>query len=116
VGSSGRDEDEDDAIPISLLDLLEEIGSDYHQYLALNQAALKDRDDRVVMDLGLGKWAFPARRDCETRRLEIAEELRALGEDEKHAVRSVLEPVGAWHALTLPDLLDAMDPTDPRSL
>lgn len=114
VGSLRREED--DAIPISLLDLLEEIASDYHQYLELNQAALKDRDDRVVMDLGLGKWAFPARRDCETRRLEIAGELRALGREEKHAVRSVLEPVGAWHALTLPDVLDAMDPSDPRSL
>jgi glutathione S-transferase len=110
------DRGEDDAIPISLLDLLDEIGTDYHQYLALNQTALKDRDDRVVMDLGLGKWAFPARRDCETRRLEIADELRTLGREEKHAVRSVLEPVGAWHALTLPDLLDSMDPTDPRSI
>lgn len=114
VGSLRREED--DAIPISLLDLLEEIASDYHQYLELNQTALKDRSDRVVMDLGLGKWAFPARRDCETRRLEIARELRALGREEKHAVRSVLEPIGAWHALTLPDVLDAMDPSDPRSL
>ena len=107
---------EDDAIPISLLGLLEEIASDYHQYLALNQTALKDRDERVVMDLGLGKWAFPARPECETRRLEIAEEVSALGSEEQYAVRSVLEPLGAWHALTMSDLIDAMEPTDPRSL
>jgi hypothetical protein len=113
---SSSDPGDDDAIPISLLDLLGEIGSDYHQYLALNQTALKDRDDRVVMDLGLGKWAFPARRACEARRLETAEELRALAPEEKHAVRRVLEPVGVWHLLTLPDLLDVMDPSDPRSL
>ena len=49
-------------------------------------------------------------------RLEIADEVRALGTEEKHAIRSVLEPVGAWHALTLPSLLDAIDPADPRSL
>lgn len=44
----------DDAIPISLLGILEDLARDYHLYLTLNQSALKDREDRVAMDLGLG--------------------------------------------------------------
>jgi hypothetical protein len=105
-----------DAIPISLLAVLEELASDYHLYLALNQRALKDHGDRVVMDLGLGKWGFPVRRECEIRRLETAEELKAMCAEERHAVRGVLEPVGAWHALTLPSALEEMSVSDPRSL
>lgn len=108
--------DEDDVIPIALLGILEEIARDYHHYLALNQVALKDRTSRVVMDLGLGDWAFPARSACETRRVSIAEEVRAMVDHERHSVRRVLEPVGAWHVLTLPDVRDPVDPSDPRSL
>jgi len=105
-----------DAIPISLLSVLEELARDYHSYLALNQRALKDRGDRVVMDLGLGKWGFPVRRECEMRRLETAEELKAMCPEARNAVRSVLEPVGAWHVLTLPSVFEEMSVSDPRSL
>jgi hypothetical protein len=35
---------------------------------------------------------------------------------ERRDVRRVLEPVGAWHALTLPSVLSGIDPSDPRSL
>ncbi len=106
----------DDVIPISLLVLLEEIAGDYHAYLAGNHRALKDRLDRVVLDLGLGRRALPVRRRCEERRVEIGRELECLGRLERRDVRRVLEPVGAWHTLTLPSVLSEIDPTDPRSL
>jgi glutathione S-transferase len=106
----------DDAIPISLLRVLAELARDYHGYLVVNQQALKDREDRVLLDLGLGKQAFPVRPDCEARRIEIAEELQALEPAARLDVRRVLEPVGAWHALTLPAVIEAIDPADPRSL
>jgi hypothetical protein len=107
---------EDDAIPISLLGILQDLSRDYHAYLISNQESLKDHEDRVSLDLGLGKWAFPTRRICESRRVEIAQELRALEHEDRQAVRRVLEPVGAWHVLTLPEVLDTTDPTDPRAI
>jgi hypothetical protein len=82
----------------------------------MNQAALKGREDHVLLDLGLGKRAFPVRPACEARRIEIAEEVKALEPAARLDVRRVLEPVGAWHVLTLPAVFDAIDPTDPRSL
>lgn len=106
----------DDALPVSLLPILEEIGRDYARYLVANQSALKDGEDRVVLDLGLGKWAFPARRTCELRRAAIAEELSGMAREERTDVRRMLEPVGAWPVLTLPRILEPFDPTDPRSL
>ncbi len=106
----------DDAIPISLLAVLAELARDFHGYLVMNQEALKDREDHVLLDLGLGKRAFPVRPACEARRIEIAEEVKALEPAARLDVRRVLEPVGAWHVLTLPAVLDAIDPADPRSL
>ena len=106
----------DDAIPITLLSLLEEVSRDYHRYLALNQTALKDHHDCVRMALETGDRTFPVQQACEIRRLETSKELKALEASERQAVRRVLEPVGAWHVLTLPDVLEEMDPLDPRSL
>lgn len=106
----------DDVIPISLLALLEEIASDYHAYLVGNQRALKDQGDRVMLDLGYGRRALPVRSRCEERRVEIGRELEGLGRLERQDIRRVLEPVGAWHALTLPAVLLEVDPSDPRSL
>jgi glutathione S-transferase len=106
----------DDAIPISLLPVLAELACDFHGYLVMNQEALKDREDRVLLDLGLGKRPFPVRAACETRRIEIAEEVAALEPAARLDVRRVLEPLGAWHVLTLPAVGDTVDAADPRSL
>lgn len=106
----------DDVIPISLLGLIEEIALDYHAYLLGNQRALKDRADHVELDLGLGRRALPVRRRCEERRIEIGRELDGLDPRMRRDVRRVLEPVGAWHVLTLPPVLSAVDASDPRSL
>jgi glutathione S-transferase len=111
-----RPEASDDVVPISLLVLLEEIATDYHAYLVGNQRALKDRTDRVMLDLGFGRRALPVRSRCEERRVEIGQELGGLGRLERQDIRRVLEPVGAWHALTLPSVLSETDPSDPRSL
>jgi len=109
-------EPSEDVIPISLLALLEEISSDYHAYLVGNQRALKDQTDRVMLDLGYGRRALPVRSRCEERRVEIGRELEGLGRLERQDIRRVLEPVGAWHALTLPAVLSEVDSSDPRSL
>lgn len=114
--SSGPSRSSDDVIPISLLVLLEEIATDYHAYLVANQRALKDHTDRVVLDLGFGRRALPVRRRCEERRVEIGSELGSLDQSERRDVRRVFEPVGAWHALTLPSVLSEIDLSDPRSL
>jgi hypothetical protein len=106
----------DDVIPISLLLVLEEIALDYHAYLAGNQRALKDESDRVILDLGLGRRALPVRRRCEERRVEIGRELAALDLLERRDVQRVIEPVGAWHALTLPPVISELDSSDPRNL
>lgn len=108
--------DGDDAIPISLLAILEEIAQDYHRYLVANQEALKDGEDSVSIDRGLGFRKGPVRPVCEARRMEIAEALRAMPHEARQDVRRVLEPVGAWHVLTLPAVLRALDPSDPRSI
>ena len=106
----------DDVIPISLLPVLEEIAGDYHAYLIENHASLKGRLDRAILDLGLGKRAFPVLRECEARRVAIGGELAALSQEDRRDVRRVLEPVGAWHVHTLPTALEEIDPADPRSL
>jgi glutathione S-transferase len=106
----------DDAIPISLLAVLEEIARDYHAYLLANHAALKDRRSRLRLDLGLGKRELAVRADCEARRVALARELASLSLDDRRDVCRVLEPVGAWHVLTLPAVLEEIDPADPRSL
>jgi glutathione S-transferase len=106
----------DDVVPISLLPVLREIALDYHAYLVGNHRALKDQSDRVILDLGFGRRALPVRGRCEQRRVEIGRELQSLDRLERRDVRRILEPVGAWHALTLPSAISEIDPSDPRSL
>ena len=106
----------DDVIPISLLGLLEEITVDYHAYLLGNQRAMKDESDRVMLELDLGRRALPVRHRCEARRVEIGRELESLDRCERLDIARVLEPVGAWHALTLPSVLPEIDAADPRNL
>lgn len=108
--------DEGDVIPISLLGVLGEIAMDYHAYLALNHQALKDREDEVLLDLGLGRRPLPVQAECERRRVAIGRELSAHDRDVRRRIAGMLEPVGAWHVLTLPPVLEDMDPSDPRSL
>lgn len=108
--------EEDDALPISLLDLLEEIAGDYHAYLDANRTALKEHVESVELDVGLGKRAFETRAACEASRFAIGQEIRSLAPEARKAVRRVLEPVGVWHVLTLPAVLDDLDPADPRTL
>ena len=114
--ATGTRDPSDDVIPISLLGLLEEVAGDYHGYLVGNQRALKDGSDRVMLDLGLGRRALPVRRHCEERRVEIGREIEALVSDQRQDIRRVLEPVGAWYALTLPAVLPELYSADPRCL
>jgi glutathione S-transferase len=106
----------DDAIPISLLGVFDSLAGDYHAYLEANHAALKDGRDRVVLDLGLGPRAFAVRPECEMRRVGIGRELAERETRERRDVRRMLEPVGAWHALSWPPATPRPDPADPRSL
>ncbi|MEM9173665.1 MAG: hypothetical protein AAGC67_00380 [Myxococcota bacterium] len=115
-GAGDAAHDVGDVIPISLLGVLEEIAADYHAYLALNHRALKDREDEVRLDLGLGREALPVQAECEARRLVIGRELAALDRPLRRHLAGTLEPLGAWHVLTLPPVLEAHDPRDPRSL
>jgi len=107
---------EEDVIPISLLAILEEIGGDYHDYLALNHRALKDHEESVEMDLGLGRRRLPVQRAAEQRRIEAGREIAALDRPVRRRVFEVLEPMGVWHGLTLPAAIADLDPADPRSL
>ncbi len=106
----------DDVLPISLLPLLGEIAGDYHGYLVANHRACKDHADHVLIDLGLGRRRLPVRPECETRRAETARELAQRSPTERKEVRRVLEPVGAWYALTLPPVIEEIAASDPRSL
>lgn len=106
----------DDVIPISLLPVLEEIAADYHAFLVENHQACKDGTDRVLLDLGLGRRAMPTRWVCEERRAEIGRELGLWSPAQRRDVRQVLEPVGLWHAMTLPPVAGELDPADPRNL
>ena len=106
----------DDVIPISLLAVLEEIAADYHVYLARNHQALKDHESHVRLDLGLGPQSLPLQPVAERRRTEIGREIAALDRSARRRVVEVLEPMGAWHVLTLPAVLADLDPADPRSL
>lgn len=113
----GAAEDEaDDALPISLLAVIEALGRDYHAYLALNQRALKDGLDHVELDLGRGLERLPVDPACERRRVLVAQELAGLDRSVRRTVARMLEPLGAWHVLTLPPVLAVPDPSDPRSL
>ncbi len=116
AAEAGAAEEEQDVIPISLLAALEEVARDYHAYLALNHQALKDHEDEVLLDLGLGRRPLPVQAECEQRRVVIGRELAALSRDVRRTVSEMLEPVGAWHVLTLPPVLSEVDASDPRSL
>ena len=78
--------------------------------------ALKDHEDEVRIDLGLGRQPLPVQPECEARRTAIGRELSSLDRDVRRRIAGMLEPVGAWHALTLPPVLEEMDTSDPRSL
>lgn len=106
----------DDVLPISLLSVLERMSGAFHEFLLANQQALKDDADRVVMDLGLGPRSLPVSPECEARRMEIAQIVGALSPGDRDSVRRILEPVGAWHALVVPPVLEPPDAGDPRSL
>lgn len=106
----------DDVIPISLLDVLAEVGADYHAYLACNHQALKDDEDEIFLDLGLGERGLPVQSESESRRIELGRELRSLDRTTRRRVAGILEPVGVWHVLTLPPAIQEVDPADPRSL
>jgi len=105
-----------DVLPISLLGILHEVGDDYHAYLTLNHQALKDHGDRVLLDLGLGKRPLPVQEECEIRRIAIGRELGRLPRPGRRRVAEMLEPLGVWHALSLPPALEEVDPADPLAL
>ena len=105
-----------DVIPISLLDVLEELAGDYHTYLTANHRALKDHEREVQLDLGLGREPLPVQVECEARRVAIGRELSRLERGVRRRIAGMLEPLGAWHALTLPSVLQDVDASDPRSL
>jgi glutathione S-transferase len=106
----------DDALPISLLTVLEEIARDYHSYLENNHRALKDHESHVQADPNLGLRALPVQLEAEIRRVDLGAELAALDRTARKRVTEFLEPLGAWTALTWPPALEEMDPADPRSL
>ena len=108
--------EEEDVLPVSLLAVLSEVGADYHAYLTLNHQALKDHEDRVLLDLGLGKRPLPVQEECEIRRIAIGRELGTLARPDRRRVSEMLEPLGVWHALTLPPALEEVDPADPLAL
>lgn len=107
---------EDDAVPISLLAILEEIAGDYHTYLERNHRALEAGQTQLRLDLGDGRSSWPVRPECERRRVAIRRDLTRAERATRRLVAGVLEPVGAWRVLALPPVLEALDPADPRSL
>jgi hypothetical protein len=46
----------------------------------------------------------------------MGRELGVWPRDVRREIRQVLEPVGLWHATTLPPIGAEIDPADPRSL
>ena len=106
----------DDAVPISLLAVLEEIGRDFFAFVPLNHRALKDGETHVDLDLGLGRRPFPTLRAVELARVTLGRELAGVSPGERRRVERVLDPFGLWDALRLPPLADTLDPADPRAL
>lgn len=107
---------DDDAIPISLLALLRELAHDHHAYLEVNRAALVEGEERVPLDLGFGPMVLPAWAEHELRRAAIGREIAGLSGAARRAVRQMLEPLGAWRALALPQAIGEVELGDPRSL
>lgn len=116
VGAAGIASAPDDAIPFSLIGLLREVALDYHAYLAANRDALAAGEDSVELDLGFGRTRLPAWRECEERRMALAEEIAVLGDAERRAVRQMLEPIGAWRVHRLPPAIASLEASDPRAL
>lgn len=108
----------DDAIPLSLIPILQALAQDFLVYLDANREALWDGHAgvEVELDSGPGRIAMPAWRRFELRRAEIAEELARLAPVERRAVRQMLEPLGAWSVLTLPAVIEPPSLADPRAL
>jgi len=106
----------DDALPLPLLSVLAEIAGDYHVYLERNRAALLDGRDRVEVDFGLGAKWVPVSRGCESRRAAIGREIAALSERDRRTVRQMLEPLGIWRVVVLPEAQTAPALDDPRSV
>ncbi|MEZ4332001.1 MAG: hypothetical protein R3F35_09600 [Myxococcota bacterium] len=106
----------DDAIPIGLLPILETLAADFLAYLDANREAIWDGRAELVLELDAGSTTMPAWRRFERRRAEIAGELARLGPDARRAVRQMLEPLGAWYVLTLPEVVEAPALGDPRGL
>lgn len=105
----------DDAIPLSLLEVLCEIATDYLIYLEGNREALLAGSDHVEIDFGLGTKTVPAWRHCEERRAALGQDLAALAGSERRSVRQMLDPLGAWRTLCLPAVVDPIALGDPRS-
>lgn len=107
---------DDDAIPVSLLAVLGELAHDYHGYLEASRAALAEGEERVELDLGFGPMVLPTWPEHEARRAAIGREIGGLPAATRRAVRQMLEPLGAWRALALPQAGGELELGDPRSL
>lgn len=105
----------DDAIPLSLVEVLCEIATDYASYLEENREALLAGGDHVEIDFGLGTKTMPAWRHCEERRAALGQDLAALSRSDRRSVRQMLDPLGLWRTLSLPAAVDAFELGDPRS-
>ncbi len=105
----------DDAIPLSLVEILCEIATDYLTYLEENREALLAGGDHVEIDFGLGTKTVPTWRHCEERRAALGQELAALPRGERRSVRQMLDPLGLWRTLCLPAAVDPFELGDPRS-
>ena len=105
----------DDAIPLSLVEILCEIATDYLTYLEENREALLAGGDHVEIDFGLGTKTVPTWRHCEERRAALGQELAALPRGERRLVRQMLDPLGLWRTLCLPAVVDPFELGDPRS-
>lgn len=115
-GGTGAAPVDDDAIPVSLLAVLGELAHDYHGYLEANRAALAEGEERAGVDLGFGPMVLPAWPEHEARRAAIGQEIAGLPGAARRAVRQMLEPLGAWRALALPQAGGELELGDPRSL
>lgn len=116
IGGAASDAATDDAIPISLIPILQALAKDFLVYLDANREALWDGHAGVEVELGFGATVMPAWRRLELRRAEIAQELARLAPEPRRAVRQMLEPLGAWYVLTLPEVIEPPALADPRAL
>jgi glutathione S-transferase len=106
----------DDALPVTLLDVLEALGHDYGAWLEWNHATLTASDDDVASGFGGEASAASVQPDAERGRLVIAREVRSLDRNTRRRVAGVFEPLHLWQMLRLPPAIVEVDPGDPRSL